>query len=41
MQIATQFLGLSAREGMLLTVGRVLDLLDLEIKRRRLRREEE
>lgn len=40
MQIVTQFLGLSVREGMLLTPGQVADLQELEIVRRGLRRKE-
>lgn len=37
----TQFLRLSVREGMLLTVGQVLDLQELETRRRGLLREED
>ena len=39
-QLLTQFLRLSVREGMLLTPGEVMDLQDLEIQRRELKREE-
>lgn len=41
LQTVTQFLGLSAREGMLLSIGTVNDLVELEIRRRGLRREED
>ena len=41
LQIITQFLGLSAREGLLLTVGQVADLQTLEIARRGLKRKED
>lgn len=37
MQLLTQFLRLSIREGMLLTPGQVVDLQELEIDRRGLR----
>ena len=37
----TQFLHLSVREGLLLAPGQVLDLQELEIRRRGLRREED
>ena len=37
----TQFLHLSVREGLLLTPGQVLDLQELEIRRRGLHREED
>lgn len=37
MQLLTQFLRLSIREGMLLTPGQVIDLQELEIDRRGLR----
>lgn len=37
MQLLTQFLRLSIREGMLLTPGQVIDLQELEINRRGLR----
>lgn len=39
LQIVTQFLQLSVREGMLLTVGQIADLQELEIRRRGLRKE--
>lgn len=39
LQVMTQFLGLSIREGMLLTVGQMADLQELEIRRRGLRKE--
>lgn len=38
--LTTQFLHLSVREGLLLTPGQVLDLRELEIQRRGLRQEE-
>ncbi len=41
MDLLTQFLRLSVREGLLLTPGQVLDLQELEIRRRGLRREED
>lgn len=41
MDLLTQFLRLSMREGLLLTPGQVLDLQELEIRRRGLRREED
>lgn len=41
LDLTTQVLRLSVREGMLLTVGQVLDLQELEIRRRGLRREED
>lgn len=41
MDLLTQFLHLSMREGLLLTPGQVLDLQELEIRRRGLRREED
>lgn len=41
LDLTTQFLRLSVRDGMLLTVGQVLDLQELEIKRRGLHREED
>lgn len=40
MQIITQFLTLSAREGFLLTVGQVADLVSLEQERRGIKRKE-
>ncbi len=40
LQFCTKILGLSVREGLLLPVGRVFDLLELEMQRTR-RREEE
>lgn len=40
LQLLTQFLRLGVREGMLLTPGEVLDLQELEIRRRGLKREE-
>lgn len=39
--LLTQFLHLGIREGLLLTPGQVLDLQELEIRRRDLRREED
>lgn len=41
LDLTTQFLRLSVREGMLLTAGQVLDLQELEIRRRKLRGEED
>lgn len=41
LDLTTQFLRLSVCEGMLLTVGQVLDLHELETRRRGLRREED
>ena len=41
MQVITQFLGLSVREGMLLTPGQVADLQALEMKRRGIKTEED
>lgn len=41
MQIVTQFLGLSVREGLLLSIGQVADLQALELTRRGLRRKED
>ena len=41
LDLLTQFLRLSVREGLLLTPGQVLDLQELEIQRRGLRREED
>ena len=41
LQLLTQFLRLGVREGMLLTPGEVLDLQELEITRRGLKREGE
>lgn len=40
LQILTQFLRLSVREGLLLTPGEVMDLRELEARRRGLKREE-
>ena len=40
-QVVSQFLGLSLREGMLLTPGQIFDLQALEIRRRGLIREDE
>lgn len=40
MQIVTQFLTLSAREGFLLTIGQVTDLVELERERRGMKRKE-
>jgi hypothetical protein len=34
LQIVTQFLALTAKEGMMLPVGAVMDLVDLEKERR-------
>lgn len=39
MQVVTQFLHLSVREGMLMTMGQVNDLLHLELVRRGLTEE--
>lgn len=41
LDVTTQFLHLSIREGLLLTPGQMLDLQELEIHRRGLRREED
>ena len=41
LDLTTQFLRMSVREGMLLTVGQVLDLQELGIRRCGLRREED
>lgn len=41
LDLTTQFLWLSVREGMLLTVGQVLDLQELETRRRGLHRKED
>ena len=41
LDLLTQFLRLSVREGLLLTPGQVLDLQELEIQRRGLHREED
>lgn len=41
MQIITQFLALSVREGLLLPVGEIMDLVDLEKQRRNLVRKED
>lgn len=41
MQLTSQFLGLSVREGLLLTPGQAADLQTLEAARRGLRRKEE
>lgn len=41
LQILTQFLQLDLREGLLLTPGQVMDLQELEERRRGLKREEE
>ena len=40
LQLLTQFLSLSVREGLLLTPGQVMDLQELEERRRGLQREE-
>lgn len=40
LQLLTQFLRLSVREGLLLTPGQVMDLQTLEERRRELKREE-
>lgn len=40
LQLLTQFLRLSVREGLLLTPGQVMDLQELEERRRGLKREE-
>lgn len=40
MQVTTQFLGLSVREGMLLTIGQVNDLIKLEKSRRGIKEED-
>lgn len=40
LQLLTQFLCLSVREGLLLTPGQVMDLQTLEERRRELKREE-
>ena len=40
LQLLTQFLRLSVREGLLLTPGQVMDLHTLEERRRELKREE-
>jgi hypothetical protein len=40
LQLLTQFLRLSVREGLLLTPGQVMDLQTLEERRRELEREE-
>ena len=40
MQVTTQFLGLSVREGMLLTLGQVNDLIKLEKIRRGIKEED-
>lgn len=40
LQLLTQFLLLSVREGLLLTPGQVMDLQELEERRRGLEREE-
>lgn len=40
LQLLTQFLRLSVREGLLLTPGQVMDLQELEERRRGLNREE-
>lgn len=40
LQLLTQFLHLSVREGLLLTPGQVMDLQELEERRRGLEREE-
>ena len=40
LQEATQFLGLSARESMMLTPGQINDLKDLELIRRGLKKKE-
>ena len=40
LQLLTQFLHLSVREGLLLTPGQVMDLQTLEERRRGLKREE-
>lgn len=41
LDLLTQFLRLGVREGLLLTPGQVLDLQELETRRRGLRREED
>lgn len=40
LRLLTQFLRLSVREGLLLTPGQVMDLQELEERRRGLKREE-
>jgi hypothetical protein len=41
LQIVTQFLTLTAKEGMMLPVGAVMDLMDLERERRGLIKKED
>jgi hypothetical protein len=41
LQIVTQFLALTAKEGMMLPVGTVMDLVDLERERRGLMSKED
>lgn len=41
LDLTTQFLHLSVKEGMLLTPGQVMDLQTLEIERRGLRKKED